>query len=70
MGYHDTHTYAAKTGEVEATAKPTAYRHPDLRTMIIWDMPGAGTMNHPADTYFEDKFLFAFDTLVIVTAER
>lgn len=70
MGYHDKDARAAVTGEVEATMKPKGYQHPDLRTMIVWDMPGAGTMNHPAETYFEDNFLYAFDTLVIVTAER
>ncbi|KAG0176512.1 hypothetical protein DFQ28_007207 [Apophysomyces sp. BC1034] len=70
MGYHDNDKYAALTGETEATVKPAGYRHPDLRSMILWDMPGAGTMNHPAETYFEDKFLCAFDSLIIVTAER
>lgn len=70
MGYHDKDARAAVTGEVEATTKPKGYQHPDLRTMIVWDMPGAGTMNHPAETYFDDNFLYAFDTLVIVTAER
>ncbi|ORX62765.1 P-loop containing nucleoside triphosphate hydrolase protein [Hesseltinella vesiculosa] len=70
MGYKDSYKDAAPTGESETTKKPRAYRHPDLRSMVIWDMPGAGTMNHPASTYFEDKFLCAFDSLVIVTAER
>ncbi|KAI8365265.1 interferon-inducible GTPase-domain-containing protein [Radiomyces spectabilis] len=70
MGYHDTDKYAAATGETESTVKPKGYRHPDLQSMILWDMPGAGTMNHPADTYFEDKFLCAFDSLIIVLAER
>ncbi|ORY96344.1 interferon-inducible GTPase-domain-containing protein [Syncephalastrum racemosum] len=70
MGYHDTDEQAAVTGEVESTAKPKGYKHPDLRMMMIWDMPGAGTLNHPRESYFEDKFLMCFDTLVIVTAER
>ncbi|KAI8074135.1 interferon-inducible GTPase-domain-containing protein [Gongronella butleri] len=70
MGYKDSFKDAAATGESETTKKPRAYRHPDLRSMVIWDMPGAGTMNHPVSTYFEDKFLCAFDSLVIVTAER
>lgn len=70
MGYHDKDKHAAITGETEATSRPRGYRHPDLRSVILWDMPGAGTMQHPADTYFEDKFLCAFDSLVVVTAER
>ncbi|KAI9308796.1 interferon-inducible GTPase-domain-containing protein [Cunninghamella echinulata] len=70
MGYRDNDKYAAATGESETTKKPRGYQHPDLRSMILWDMPGANTMNHPASTYFEDKFLCAFDSLIIVTAER
>ncbi|ORZ12003.1 interferon-inducible GTPase-domain-containing protein [Absidia repens] len=70
LGYRDTDKDAAATGESETTKKPRAYRHPDLRSMVLWDMPGANTMNHPASTYFEDKFLCAFDSLIIVTAER
>ncbi|CAO3625411.1 unnamed protein product [Cunninghamella blakesleeana] len=70
MGYRDNDKIAAATGESETTKKPRGYRHPDLRSMIIWDMPGANTMNHPASTYFQDKFLCAFDSLIIVTAER
>ncbi|KAI7866037.1 interferon-inducible GTPase-domain-containing protein [Spinellus fusiger] len=70
LGYHDAHPLSAPIGETEATVKPTGYRHPDLRTMVLWDMPATSTMNHPTDTYFEDKFLCAFDSIVIVTSER
>ncbi|ORZ06722.1 interferon-inducible GTPase-domain-containing protein [Absidia repens] len=70
LGYRDHDKDAAATGESETTKKPRAYRHPDLRSMVLWDMPGANTMNHPGGTYFEDKFLCAFDSLIIVTAER
>jgi hypothetical protein len=37
---------------------------------MIWDMPGAGTRSHPAKSYYEDKFLQAFDALVIVIGDR
>ncbi|KAJ2965039.1 hypothetical protein NQZ79_g75 [Umbelopsis isabellina] len=70
MGMHDNDPQAAVTGETEATIKPRGYRHPDLRSMVLWDLPGAATLHHPAETYFEDKFLCAFDALIIVTAER
>ncbi|KAG1049773.1 hypothetical protein G6F43_007920 [Rhizopus delemar] len=40
LGYKDTDKKAAKVGEIETTSKPTAYIHPDLVTMMIWDMPG------------------------------
>lgn len=70
LGYQDSDPRAAPTGETESTSKPKGYRHPDLRTMIVWDMPGAGTESHPSETYFNDKFLYAFDTLIIVIADR
>lgn len=38
--------------------------------MILWDMPGAGTLANSDKTYFEDNYLYAFDSLIIVTAER
>ncbi|KAI7853368.1 interferon-inducible GTPase-domain-containing protein [Circinella umbellata] len=70
MGCHDGDARAAKTGEKETTEKPKGYQHPDLHTMILWDMPGAGTYEHKSETYFNEKFLYAFDTLIIVIAER
>ncbi|KAI9321456.1 interferon-inducible GTPase-domain-containing protein [Dichotomocladium elegans] len=70
LGLQDSDHGAAPTGETEKTTKPKGYKHPDLRTMIVWDMPGAGTESHPAETYFEDKFLCAFDTLIIVISDR
>ncbi|KAI9249512.1 interferon-inducible GTPase-domain-containing protein [Phascolomyces articulosus] len=70
MGCHDADPRAAGTGETESTQKPQGFQHPDLHRMILWDMPGAGTDNHPAGTYFDDKFLYAFDTLIIVIADR
>ncbi|KAI8353245.1 interferon-inducible GTPase-domain-containing protein [Choanephora cucurbitarum] len=69
-GYKDTHPEASKVGEVETTSKPKAFQHPDLTSMVIWDMPGVGTKSHPRETYFEDNFLCAFDLLVIVLGNR
>ncbi|KAI7907536.1 P-loop containing nucleoside triphosphate hydrolase protein [Cokeromyces recurvatus] len=72
LGYHDTDRYAAVINEAGSTMlnEPRGYRHPDLRRMVLWDMPGAGTMTQSQTTYFEDNYLYAFDSLIIVTAER
>ncbi|KAI9361037.1 interferon-inducible GTPase-domain-containing protein [Pilaira anomala] len=70
LGYKDTESRAAKVGEVETTARPASYQHPDLANMVIWDMPGVGTQNHPIDTYFEKNYLYAFDLLVVVLGNR
>jgi len=60
----------ARVGEVETTMKPTAYPHPNYPHVVMWDLPGAGTINHPSETYFTDKTLYAFDCLIIVTDTR
>lgn len=73
LGYPDTDRYAAtinEAGTKQTKNEPTGYRHPDLRRMILWDMPGAGTTTSHESTYFEDNYLKAFDSLIIVTAER
>lgn len=71
LGYPDGDRYSAPINEAgKQLDEPRGYRHPDLRTMILWDMPGAGTTEHPGSTYFEDKYLQVFDSLIIVTAER
>jgi hypothetical protein len=71
LGYPDTDRYAAAINEAGKNInEPRGYRHPDLRRMILWDMPGAGTTTHNSTTYFEDNYLKAFDSLIIVTAER
>jgi predicted GTPase len=71
LGYPDDNRYAATIHEAGTkTEEPRGYRHPDLRRMILWDMPGAGTTKQQSDTYFHDNYLFAFDSLIIVTAER
>lgn len=71
LGYPDNDKYAAVINEASgSTSEPRGYRHPDLRSMVLWDMPGAGTMGNQEATYFEDNYLMAFDSLIIVTAER
>ena len=47
-----------------------SYVHPTLSHVRLWDVPGGGTVNHPGESYFEDKKLCAFDCLIIVGAGR
>lgn len=72
LGYPDHDRYAAAISEVgkKQYSEPRGYRHSDLRRMILWDMPGAGTMTSSESSYFEDNYLNAFDSLIIVTADR
>jgi len=69
-GLHDYDREAARVGEAETTCRVTPYPHPEHPHIVIWDLPGAGTVAHPSETYFEDKMLYAFDCLIIVTGDR
>ncbi|PNW77607.1 hypothetical protein CHLRE_10g444150v5 [Chlamydomonas reinhardtii] len=46
-----------------------ATNFPDSEHMIIWDVPGAGTEKHTAASYYQDKALYAFDCLILVTGD-
>jgi hypothetical protein len=70
LGYQDNGEYAASINETEKIIEPRGYRHHDMRSLVLWDMPGAGTTSCNEATYFEDYYLKAFDSLIIVTAER
>lgn len=69
-GLSDEDKNAAKVGEVECTATIKKYVCLQQERLVLWDCPGAGTLNHPVETYFEDKMLFAFDFLIILFTER
>jgi hypothetical protein len=55
--------YAAKTSHVEECTRDITAFILSSR-VVLWDLPGAGTQSHPANTYAEDKALAAFDVLV------
>ncbi|KAG2233009.1 hypothetical protein INT48_007585 [Thamnidium elegans] len=67
LGYKDTESRAAKVGEVETTARPSSYQHPDLANMVIWDMPGVGTQKHPIDTKYR---VLESDTIISAKAKE
>ena len=46
------------------------YDFPDAPHLKLWDIPGTGTVMHSGRTYFVDKFLYAYDCLVITTSTR
>jgi len=59
---------SAQVDEVECTDTIKSYDFPDMRHIVLWDIPGAGTVKHKASTYFEDKKLYAFDMILIIGA--
>eukprot|EP00042_Codosiga_hollandica_P044899 m.448987 g.448987 ORF g.448987 m.448987 type:complete len:365 (+) comp56895_c0_seq2:285-1379(+) len=69
-GLRDTDVGAARVDITECTMKAARYDHPDIPHLKLWDIPGAGTKTHPAATYFDDQRLYAFDIILVVSAER
>ncbi|XP_067401791.1 interferon-inducible GTPase 5-like [Emydura macquarii macquarii] len=61
---------AAQTGLTETTKKPTHYPHPMHPNVILWDLPGIGTLNYPAKTYRKDVNLDRYDFFIIISAQR
>ncbi|XP_040915907.1 interferon-inducible GTPase 5-like [Toxotes jaculatrix] len=61
---------AAPTGCVETTSKPTPYAHPNYPNVTLWDLPGIGTINFPADEYLNYVGFEKFDFFIIISADR
>ena len=61
---------AADTGVTETTRTPTAYPHPTMPNVTVWDLPGIGTPKFNAKTYLSDMHFERFDFFIILTSER
>lgn len=61
---------AAPVGWVETTKKPVPFTHPEFPNIVLWDCPGVGTRNFPADTYVRDIGLKHFACVLIVSSTR
>ena len=46
------------------------YPYPTQPSVRLWDLPGAGTVAVPAETYLQDMGLRYFDRVVVVSAQR
>uniref|UniRef100_A0A914Z0L8 IRG-type G domain-containing protein n=1 Tax=Panagrolaimus superbus TaxID=310955 RepID=A0A914Z0L8_9BILA len=66
-GLEDSHPDAAAVGITETTheIKPYTFPDPQFKHVMIYDIPGAGTLTHDANSYYQDKCLCAFDCLII-----
>eukprot|EP00930_Biecheleria_cincta_P028216 TRINITY_DN19686_c0_g1_i1.p1 TRINITY_DN19686_c0_g1~~TRINITY_DN19686_c0_g1_i1.p1 ORF type:complete len:463 (+),score=86.36 TRINITY_DN19686_c0_g1_i1:1-1389(+) len=60
----------APTGVKETTMSPTMYTFPGIQRVRLWDLPGAGTVEFPHESYIRDMGLRHFDSVLIVTAGR
>ncbi|XP_071393686.1 interferon-inducible GTPase 5-like [Centroberyx affinis] len=61
---------AAPTGCVETTMEVTAYPHPNYPNVTLWDLPGIGTTNFPANKYLKHVGFEKFDFFIIISADR
>nr|XP_034362253.1 uncharacterized protein LOC117710998 [Arvicanthis niloticus] len=69
-GVRDEEEGAASTGVVETTMKRTAYPHPKLPNVTIWDLPGIGTTNFKPQNYLTEMKFGEYDFFIIVSATR
>uniref|UniRef100_A0AC34FIU9 IRG-type G domain-containing protein n=1 Tax=Panagrolaimus sp. ES5 TaxID=591445 RepID=A0AC34FIU9_9BILA len=60
---------AAEVNVTECTHESKSYSHPTMESVKFYDIPGAGTLTHDANSYYQDKLLCAFDCLFICTQE-
>ncbi|KAI3367269.1 hypothetical protein L3Q82_008315 [Scortum barcoo] len=61
---------AAPTGCVETTLEVRPYPHPNYPNVTLWDLPGIGTPNFPADEYLKKVEFEKFDFFIIISADR
>ncbi|XP_031166508.2 interferon-inducible GTPase 5-like [Sander lucioperca] len=61
---------AAPTGVTETTKDVKPYHHPNYPNVTLWDLPGIGTPNFPADEYLKKVKFKRFDLFIIISADR
>ncbi|KAI5100919.1 immunity-related GTPase family, e4 isoform X1, partial [Silurus meridionalis] len=61
---------AAKTGVTETTTEPTAYEHPTMPNVTLWDLPGIGTPKFRARRYLKNMQFNRYDFFIIISSER
>ncbi|XP_005074760.1 interferon-inducible GTPase 1-like [Mesocricetus auratus] len=61
---------AAAVGVTETTMNITSYKHPKIKTLTLWDLPGIGTMNFLPKEYLEKVQFQKYDFFIIVSATR
>lgn len=61
---------AAEVGVTETTEMRTPYKHPKIKTLTVWDLPGVGTQKFPPKAYLEAVKFKEYDFFIIVSATR
>lgn len=61
---------AAEVGVTETTMKVYSYKHPKVKNLTLWDLPGIGTMKFQPKDYLEKVEFKKYDFFIIVSATR
>ncbi|KAL1773636.1 interferon-inducible GTPase 1-like [Sigmodon hispidus] len=61
---------AAEIGVVETTMERCSYIHPNIPSVVFWDLPGIGTTNFPPGDYLEKMKFHEYDFFIIISATR
>ncbi|KAM9340820.1 interferon-inducible GTPase 5-like [Symphorus nematophorus] len=69
-GIGDMDEGASPTGCLETTMEVKDYPHPNYPNVILWDLPGIGTTNFPADKYLQHVGFEGFDFFIIISDTR
>uniref|UniRef100_A0A914P049 IRG-type G domain-containing protein n=1 Tax=Panagrolaimus davidi TaxID=227884 RepID=A0A914P049_9BILA len=60
---------AAPVDILECTHDIKYYTHASMPNVRFYDIPGAGTMTHRSENYYEDKALCGFDCLIVLVQQ-
>ena len=60
----------AAVDEKECTMKKKSYPFPDSPLITLWDLPGAGTKEFPAEKYAKEMKFWTYDAFIILSSER
>ncbi|XP_034015744.1 interferon-inducible GTPase 1-like [Thalassophryne amazonica] len=69
-GLKNTDEGAAPVDCTETTMEVQQYPHPNYPNVILWDMPGLGSMTFQANEYLKKVNFEIFDFFVIISADR
>ncbi|XP_049322552.1 interferon-inducible GTPase 5-like [Astyanax mexicanus] len=58
---------AAETGVTETTTEPTPYEHPTVPNVVLWDLPGVGSIKFTAKTYVKKMQFEKYDFFLIIS---
>ncbi|KAG2135730.1 interferon-inducible GTPase-domain-containing protein [Suillus bovinus] len=70
-GLRNKTTGAAATGVAETTLAMARFPHPNAEyPLVLYDIPGAGTLKIPDWQYFNDQGLYVFDGIIVLFDNR